>query len=51
MGQKQDKSRNKQQLSRQPQTTPQFERAIKALANTPPISNQEIVKRKNSRLR
>lgn len=27
---------------------PKFAQAIKALANTPPISNEEIVKRKKS---
>jgi len=29
-----------------PKTNPEFEQAIKALANVPPISNEELVKRK-----
>jgi hypothetical protein len=28
-----------------PKTSPEFEQAVKALANTPPISNKELVKR------
>lgn len=32
-----------------PKTTPEFEQAIKALANTPPISNAEIIKRNKTK--
>lgn len=30
---------------KQPKVTPEFEKAIKALANTRPVSNEELVKR------
>lgn len=32
-----------------PKTTPEFEKAIKTLVNTPPISNVEITKRSKSK--
>jgi hypothetical protein len=31
--------------SKQLKTTPQFDKAIKALVNTPPISNEDLMKR------
>lgn len=38
-----------QQQPKLPKTTPEFERAIKALANTPPISNKDLVKRNKAK--
>ena len=38
------KKTSKKQL-KLPKTTPEFEQAVKALVNTPPISNKELVAR------
>lgn len=38
------KKKSKEQV-KLPKTTPQFEQAIKALSNTVPISNKELIER------
>lgn len=40
---------NKKTNPKRPKVTPEFEQAIKALANSPPINNKELVKRNKTK--